>query len=65
MSNHKRRKIIEMLEIAQVLSITVDDKTLTDALERAIGKARAGITAPKAVSRPASLRSAGTRRPGR
>jgi hypothetical protein len=65
MSNHKRRKIIELLEIAQVLSTTMDDKTLTDALERAKDKALAGITTPKVVSRPASPRPAGTRRPER
>jgi hypothetical protein len=70
MSNHKRRKIIEMIEIAQVLSVTMDDKTLTDALERAKDKALAGITvpkvaAPKIVSRPAGPRPTGTRRSDR
>jgi hypothetical protein len=70
MSNHKRRKIVELLEIAQVLSTTMGDKTLTDALERAKDKALAGITvpkviAPKVVSVPAGLRPAGTRRPDR
>ena len=65
MSNHQRRKIIEMLEIAQVLSTTMDDRNLTDALERAKDKARAGMTAPKVVSRPTSPRPAGTRRPDR
>jgi hypothetical protein len=64
MSNHKRRKIIELLEIAHILAITMDDNTLADALERAMDKARAGITAPK-VARPARRPPAGTRRPNR
>jgi hypothetical protein len=65
MSNHKRRKIIELLEIAHILAITMDDHTLADSLERAMDKARAGITAPKVVSRPARRRPAGTSRFGR
>jgi hypothetical protein len=65
MSNHKRRKIVELLEIAHILAITMDDHTLADSLERAADKARAGITVPKPAARPARRPAAGTRRPGR